>query len=581
MNYEKIEELFVDYILRTIGPNDETEKERNKCLELIKGIIAENLVKELTDYIIYVIPYGSFPVKSYLKDADIDITICLWSKINKRMLVDIPNSHIDKIMLSLKEEFENKNKELDMELISDIQVITADIRLIKCKIGNINIDISINNFAGLYKIIFINLLEDQIKIKLNNLSIYNNSTYSQNKRNLFRRTFLLIKGWFLYEGKLMGSNIGLMATYTLEILVLYLFNFYFNEINNEFDGFIKFFEIMEKFNWTDEIISLFGLISKFDFHKKIEANKKYNQIINRPFWYLEKKDNEENNDLIGIKDSNKSLLNFNEVQNSMFYLNRGIEFTCLKNKENILLKANFDKFVNVLDPLNNYNNLGKSINYHSKSRMDKVMPFMRLKLQNIKEIRKTSNPLLYMNSLLNLYKDTLTMIDLDLFEKYIKFPKILVNNKMYKKFIKKKENLKFNLDKSDIDKFNSFFTDNKTIIENNNLYIKEEEDSDEYEEDKKIESDNDLEEEDEDKYEEDEIDNFEENNEISEESEEDDMNEIKDVNFEFILNKEILKTLFYLYENKESNIDINNKFITQSKEYSNGLEKFLQEHNLV
>ena len=581
MNTNKIEELFVDYILNTIGPNDETEKERNKCLELIKGIIAENLVKELTDYIIYVIPYGSFPVKSYLKDADIDITICLWSKINKRMLVDIPNSHIDKIMLSLKEEFENKNKELDMELISDIQVITADIRLIKCKIGNINIDISINNFAGLYKIIFINLLEDQIKIKLNNLSIYNNSTYSQNKRNLFRRTFLLIKGWFLYEGKLMGSNIGLMATYTLEILVLYLFNFYFNEINNEFDGFIKFFEIMEKFNWTDEIISLFGLISKFDFHKKIEANKKYNQIINRPFWYLEKKDNEENNDLIGIKDSNKSLLNFNEVQNSMFYLNRGIEFTCLKNKENILLKANFDKFVNVLDPLNNYNNLGKSINYHSKSRMDKVMPFMRIKLQNIKEIRKTSNPLLYMNSLLNLYKDTLTMIDLDLFEKYIKFPKILVNNKMYKKFIKKKENLKFNLDKSDIDKFNSFFTDNKTIIENNNLYIKEEEDSDEYEEDKKIESDNDLEEEDEDKYEEDEIDNFEENNEISEESEEDDMNEIKDVNFEFILNKEILKTLFYLYENKESNIDINNKFITQSKEYSNGLEKFLQEHNLV
>ena len=265
----------------------------------------------------------------------------------------------------------------------------------------------------------------------------------------------------------------------------------------------------------------------------------------------------------------------------MFYLNRGIEFTCLKNKENILLKANFDKFVNVLDPLNNYNNLGKSINYHSKSRMDKVMPFMRIKLQNIKEIRKTSNPLLYMNSLLNLYKDTLTMIDLDLFEKYIKFPKILVNNKMYKKLIKKKENLKFNLDKSDIDKFNSFFTDNKTIIENNNLYIKEEEDSDEYEEDKKIESDNDLEEEDEDKYEEDEIDNFEENNEISEESEEDDMNEIKDVNFEFILNKEILKTLFYLYENKESNIDINNKFITQSKEYSNGLEKFLQEHNLV
>ena len=207
----------------------------------------------------------------------------------------------------------------------------------------------------------------------------------------------------------------------------------------------------------------------------------------------------------------------------MFYLNRGIELTYLRNNENIILKANFDKFVNVLDPLNNYNNLGKSINFHSKSRMDKVIPFMIKKLKNIKEMRKNSNPFLYMNSLLNLFKDTLTMIDLDLFEHSLKYPKILINSKIFKKFIQKKENLKFNIDKSDIDKFNNFFQETKNkIIVDYNMYLKEEEDSDEYEDEKQNnESNSNIEEEDEDLYEENEINNFEES---SDESEEDNCN---------------------------------------------------------
>ena len=151
----------------------------------------------------------------------------------------------------------------------------ADIRLLKWKVGNINIDITINNFAGLYKIIFINFIEEEFKHKFNILKSYKDGSYSENKRNLFR-TFLLVKGWCLYEGKLMGSNMGLMASYTLEILVIYLFKFYYDEINNEFRGFEKFFEIMQKFNWEKELISLFGIISNFDFYKKLQI---YNNNI--------------------------------------------------------------------------------------------------------------------------------------------------------------------------------------------------------------------------------------------------------------------------------------------------------------
>ena len=78
MDYKKIEELFIDYILSTLGPNKEIEIERNNALNKIKEIIENILRKELHDFITYIIPYGSFPVKTYLKDADIDITICFY-----------------------------------------------------------------------------------------------------------------------------------------------------------------------------------------------------------------------------------------------------------------------------------------------------------------------------------------------------------------------------------------------------------------------------------------------------------------------------------------------------------------------
>ena len=42
-----------------------------------------------------------------------------------------------------------------------------------------------------------------------------------------------------------------------------------------------------------------------------------------------------------------------------------------------------------------------------------------------------------------------------------------------------------------------------------------------------------------------------------------------------------MKKLFELYDNKENNVKSNNIFIMKSKEYSIGLEKFLEEHNLI
>ena len=178
---------------------------------------------------------------------------------------------------------------------------------------------------------------------------------------------------------------------------------------------------------------------------------------------------------------------------------------------------------------------------------------MLKKLKNINKIRNSSSPFIYMNYLLNLFKDTLSTIDLELFEKFLKTPKIFVNSKIYKKFLKNKDEDKFSVDKNDIIKFNSLFCENNDDICNEDKLNLEDEDFDEYEEDKdenkimdKSELNEEEEDEDADQYEEDigTDKNLEQNhniNENSEESENEDNFEIKEnVNFEYILKKSFL-----------------------------------------
>ena len=320
----------------------------------------------------------------------------------------------------------------------------------------------------------------------------------------------------------------------------------------------------------------------------MEAINRNKLIINKPFWYLE--ENNEKDFIVDKKDK-KPLLGINDIKTYINYLNRGIESTYLRSVGNKIESVNYDKMINILDPLNNHNNLGKSINYHSKSRMKLVISFTIKKLKKIKEIRKSSNPFIYMNSLLNLFKDTLSTIDLELFEKYLKVPKIISNSKIYKKYKKNKNNedSSFTVEKTDIDKFNKIFNENYVSGGGGTSLNLEEEDYDEYEEDKKEElsmdkSDN-GEEEDEDQYEEDISNSIEDNKELretSEDSEDDDYYDIKEkFCLDYILNKEIMKKLFDLYEKKEMSIKNNNMFISQTQKYSTELFDFLQKQKLI
>ena len=612
MNYKKIEELYVDFILELTGPNYELEKLRERNFDLVKRIIIDVFNKQFQDCITYIFHYGSHSTKTYLKNADIDLTILLESKEDKNIITEMSIEIIDEMMNLIKEEFERYNKQIGFEFISDIKIINADIRLLKCKIGNISIDISVNNFSGIYKVIFIDYIENQFKNAFNRLNLFNDNSFSENKIQIFRRTLILIKAWCSFEGNLMGSNIGLMASYALEILVIYVFNVHYDNIYNEFDGFEKFFELMDKFDWQKSVISLFGIFSKVDYQKKLvnynnlnrnnssksgNKNSNINNNKNEPFWYLLYKKGNENNfgkDIYTMKriDENldedeyikEPLLKLDEIKKLILPINKGMGNIYLKREGNIINGTNFEKLINILDPMNIHNNLGKSISFHSKSKMKKIISYMNKQFKYIQKIRKKGNPFLYMNSLLNLFKTTLTTTYIELFINYMNSPRLISNSQLIKKFKKDKDKKRLNITIDEIHKFNNLFVSEKM---NPNLNFIDEEENDKCVEDSEKSSDFEeekIEKNFEDDFEEDEYaeEEEEENYELAEDNKIEGKDDKREkIKFVPLINSKVIEKLIELYENKQNIINFNNDLLKKTTDYSNNLEKLLKENKLI
>ena len=323
MKNEKIEKLFVDFILNLIGPNKRRENDRNKIYNLVKKIIEDSLRVHYPNYIPHIFPYGSFPIKAYLKESDIDISIIFENKTNHQILINLTNDIINNIIFIIKDSFQNYNNQISQNIFTDINIINADVKLIKCQIQSIPLDISINNFYGLFKMIFMNNIFNQIEKKFNN-----------NKLTIFKRTILLIKAWCTEEGNLMGSNIGLMASYALESLITHMFNLNYQNINNEIEGFFYFFNLMNNIDLENNIISLFGIIPVTDFQSKLlnsNINNNFNNLLNIIF--SDK-----------INENNKYLFDINEIKELLIKINNSpINPNANINNDENLFKKIFQK----------------------------------------------------------------------------------------------------------------------------------------------------------------------------------------------------------------------------------------------
>lgn len=85
------------------------------------------------------------------------------------------------------------------------------------------------------------------------------------------------------------------------------------------------------------------------------------------------------------------------------------------------------KYLNIIDPMFNNNNLGKSISFHNFSKIKKVVELVYSDIEKIISLRNTNNPLKYLNSLLKLFSKSQISNSPELFFNTLSQPKIVIN----------------------------------------------------------------------------------------------------------------------------------------------------------
>ncbi|GAA0184989.1 hypothetical protein LIER_32277 [Lithospermum erythrorhizon] len=211
-------------LIACIQPNPPSEERRTAVADYVQRLIAKCFPCQ-------VFTFGSVPLKTYLPDGDIDLT----AFSNNQSLKDSWATQVRDML-----EKEEKDENADFS-VKDVQYIQAEVKLIKCLVDNIVVDISFNQLGGLCTLCFLEEVDNLIS-----------------QDHLFKRSVILIKAWCYYESRILGAHHGLISTYALETLVLYIFHVFNNSFAGPLEVLYRFLEFFSNFDWDNFCVSLWG-----------------------------------------------------------------------------------------------------------------------------------------------------------------------------------------------------------------------------------------------------------------------------------------------------------------------------------
>ncbi|KAK4797343.1 hypothetical protein SAY86_029669 [Trapa natans] len=312
----QIAEEVAQGIIARIHPNSVSYQRRRNVIDYVKRLLKNYIGCE-------VFPFGSVPLMTYLPDGDIDLTA--FSCVKTETLCK-------DVFTVLSRENWNRNSEF---VVKDVQLIPAEVKLVKCLIQNIVVDISFNQLGGLCTLCFLGQVDLLI-----------------GKDHLLKRSILLIKAWCYYESRILGAHHGLLSTYALETLVLYIFHLYHRSLNGPLAVFCKFLDYYSKFDWEKYCVSLSGPVL----------------ISSLPELVVEPPDIS-SGDLLFSNDFLKECREAFSVPTKGFGTTTQRTFT--------------RKHLNIIDPLKENNNLGRSVSRGNYFRIRSAFGFGVQKLERV------------------------------------------------------------------------------------------------------------------------------------------------------------------------------------------------------
>ena len=184
-------ESFQNTVLAQYLPDQKSEVLREDVVE----ILHHNIHKCLPEALIYNI--GSFPFKTYLPDSDVDLTVII-GPVTQDMELNV--------LQCIEQQLEFLSTIRPQYNILKLSLIQANVNVLKGIIKGISFDISVNQHASSYSLWFLQAAE----------------THFTN--HFFRDCIILAKAWAMHEARIAGSAMGLLSSYAIEVLVLYVLN---------------------------------------------------------------------------------------------------------------------------------------------------------------------------------------------------------------------------------------------------------------------------------------------------------------------------------------------------------------------
>ncbi|XP_011041798.1 PREDICTED: uncharacterized protein LOC105137670 [Populus euphratica] len=343
-NWERAEEFTREIVYR-IHPTVESNFKRKQVIGYVQRLIKSSLGFE-------VFPYGSVPLKTYLPDGDIDLTAISSPAIEEALVSDIH--------AVLRREELNEDSTFE---VKDVHCIDAEVKLIKCIVQNTVVDISFNQLGGLCTLCFLEEVDQLV-----------------GKNHLFKRSIILIKAWCYYESRILGAHHGLISTYALETLILYIFHLFHCSLNGPLAVLYRFLDYFSKFDWENYCISLNGPVCKSSLPN----------IVAEP-----------------LENGQGELLLSDE-----FLKDCVDRFSVQSRKPEMNSRPFPQKHLNIVDPLKENNNLGRSVNRGNFFRIRSAFKYGARKLGQIlllpKERISDELKIFFANTLDRLGSDYLT-----------------------------------------------------------------------------------------------------------------------------------------------------------------------------
>ncbi|KAE8676876.1 hypothetical protein F3Y22_tig00111582pilonHSYRG01455 [Hibiscus syriacus] len=130
-------------LIACIQPNAVSEGRRNAVANYVQRLISKCFPCQ-------VFTFGSVPLKTYLPDGDIDLTT--FSKDR-----NLKDTWVHQVLDMLQNEEKHENAEFR---VKEVQYIQAEVKIIKCLVENIVVDISFNQLGGLCTLCFLEEVSD-------------------------------------------------------------------------------------------------------------------------------------------------------------------------------------------------------------------------------------------------------------------------------------------------------------------------------------------------------------------------------------------------------------------------------------